>query len=152
MRLGIAAGLCAAAALGACAHPVGPLARSSKAVPAPVPSSLRCEDVTFPIYFKTGSESLTEPAIEAIKTTAARTKGCPVIQVMVIGLADAEGGAKANLDLSRKRAEAAAAVLLAQGYPAPALTMDAEGAQGARRGGAIIPSRRRSEVTIRFAH
>src|SRR5687767_6841567 len=65
----------------------------------------RCETLQFPIYFQTGSDALTGPAREMITTTAKQAKACKVAQVQVVGLADADGSAARNLELSRQRAQ-----------------------------------------------
>ena len=85
--------------------------------------------------------------------TADQTKGCQALEVKVMGLADADGGARRNQDLSQQRAEAVAAALAAQGFPSPQYDIEASGSAGAKTAlGAIIPSRRRAEVMIRFKH
>jgi peptidoglycan-associated lipoprotein len=112
-----------------------------------------CEDAAFPIYFRTGSAALTDPALQAIRMTATQTKGCQALEVRVMGLADADGGSQRNQELSRARAETVAAALAAQGFPAPAYDIEAVGSAGAKTFlGAMIPSRRRAEVLILFKH
>lgn len=111
-----------------------------------------CQDVTFPIYFETGSTELTQPALQSISTHAAEAKRCTVREVMVVGLADADGSASRNLQLSRQRAQSVAAALAAQGFPAPSFDIEAAGEAGAvAPTGQPEPLRRRAEVVVRLA-
>ena len=150
-----AAGLISAALAG-CAPTTTSLPRpttTAAAATGPARLDLHCDDATFPVYFRTGSAALTDPALQAIRMTADQTKGCQALEVRVMGLADADGGAQRNQDLSRARAETVAAALAAQGFPSPAYDIEAAGSAGAKTGlGAIIPSRRRAEVVIHFKH
>jgi len=123
--------------------------RTAHLVQAPA----RCADQTFPIYFASGSVALTAPALQAIRTAADQSKGCQAVSVSVVGLADADGGAQRNEQLSRDRAQAVAAALAAQGFPKPAFDIEAAGAAGAKTAtGATVPTRRRAEVAIAFKH
>ena len=110
-----------------------------------------CQDVTFPIYFETGSTELTQPALQSIRTHAADARQCSVREVLVVGLADAGGSASRNLQLSRQRAQSVAAALAAQGFPAPSFDIEAAGAAGAvAPTGQPEPLRRRAEVVVRL--
>lgn len=141
-RFALAVGL--AAAVGACAQ-------ADKPRLGQLWFRAGCEDVEFPVYFQSGSDSLTAAAAQAIRTTAQRTRGCQVARISVTGLADADGGAERNLELSRQRAGAVARALADNGFPAPAFDLDAAGAAGARTAdGKRQPSRRRTEVAIQF--
>ena len=151
----LGATILAAAALAGCAHQTTTTTTTRPAAAASVsqPQQRTCVDAVFPIYFRTGSAALTDPALQAIRMTADQTKGCQALEVRVMGLADADGGAQRNQDLSRARAETVAAALAAQGFPAPAYDIEAVGSAGAKTLlGAIIPSRRRAEVVILFTH
>jgi outer membrane protein OmpA-like peptidoglycan-associated protein len=117
------------------------------AVTAPV-----CQDFTFPLYFQTGSDQLTPDGLAVVDSFAARVKACPVAELKVAGLADAEGGALNNLELSQRRATAVAAILAARGYPTPTFEVAASGDAGATTAaGRREPLRRRAEVSVRFA-
>lgn len=117
------------------------------AVKAPV-----CQDFNFPLYFTTGSDQLTPDGLAVVDSFAARVKACPVAELKVAGLADAEGGALANLELSQRRATAVASVLAARGYPTPTFEVAASGDAGATTAaGRREPLRRRAEVSVRFA-
>lgn len=140
----------AATALGACAQVDSGVRRitgRSAAVTAPV-----CRDFTFPLYFQTGSDQLTPDGVKVIDNYSARVRACPVAELRVTGLADSEGGAAANLELSQRRATAVAGVLSARGYPTPTFDVAASGDAGATTaGGRTEPLRRRAEVSVRFA-
>ena len=118
---------------------------------APTPSvPVTCVDFSFPIYFATNSEQLTPAAQQIIAESAARVRGCKLGEIMVMGLADADGGtARTNLALSKRRAASVAKALAAGGLPAPKFDIEAGGASGALTpGGQPEPLRRRTEVVI----
>jgi len=109
-----------------------------------------CEDSSFPIYFETGSTQLTGPAMQVLRESADQAKRCGIKEVLVLGLADADGPANRNLVLSRQRATSVAAALSAQGLPTPTFDLEAAGESGAvTPSGAPEPLRRRAEVVIR---
>jgi outer membrane protein OmpA-like peptidoglycan-associated protein len=150
MRQTTIAGLLVIVSLGGCAtvtEGVNRVTGRSAAVTAPV-----CQDFTFPLYFRTGSEQLTPEGLQVIDNYSARVRACPVAALNVTGLADAEGGAVANLQLSQRRAASVAQVLSARGYPTPTFDVAAQGAAGATTAaGRTEPLRRRAEVSVRFA-
>ena len=111
-----------------------------------------CADFSFPIYFETSSDQLTAAARLVTADAVARVKGCRVGEVMVLGLADADGAAQRNLALSRRRADTVAKALKAGGLPAPVFDIEAAGENGAlTAAGRPEPLRRRTEVVIRAA-
>ena len=57
-----------------------------------------CGDINFPIYFEPRSAAVTREAAELINVAGARSRGCDVTGIVVIGLADARGAPGANLD------------------------------------------------------
>lgn len=119
----------------------------SAAVTAPA-----CQDFTFPLYFRTGSDRLTPEGLQVIDTYAAQVAACPVAELRVTGLADAQGDPVANLALSQRRANTVSQILSARGYPAPSFDLAAAGAAGATTAaGRTEPLRRRAEVSVRFA-
>jgi outer membrane protein OmpA-like peptidoglycan-associated protein len=119
----------------------------SAAVTAPV-----CQDFTFPLYFQTGSDQVTPEGLQVIDNNVARVRACPVAELKVTGLADAQGDAATNLALSQRRATSVGQVLAARGYPAPTFELAAAGATGATAPrGRAEPMRRRAEVSVRFA-
>jgi len=108
-----------------------------------------CAPVRFDVYFATDEAELTPVAAEAVRMGAAKAAGCRVDRVRVLGLADAQGGATANLNLSERRAQAVTTALEAAGLPAPVFEVQAAGDAGAMTAaGANAPLRRRTEVLI----
>ncbi len=111
----------------------------------------RCQDISFPIYFSEGSDSVTPGASQAIDAAADKARGCHVGVVRVTGLADAKGGALANLDLSQRRTANVARLLAAKGFPAPTFDLDAQGDAGAvLADGRKAPMQRRADVAVHF--
>lgn len=108
-----------------------------------------CAPVRFDIYFAADQAELTPAAAEAVRMGAAKAAACQVDRVRVLGLADAQGGATANLNLSERRAQAVTTALEAAGLPAPVFEVQAAGDAGATTAaGANAPLRRRTEVLI----
>ncbi|HZV83747.1 MAG TPA: OmpA family protein [Brevundimonas sp.] len=108
-----------------------------------------CVSKRFEVYFADSEAGLTAPARQAIAMTATQLQGCDIRKVQVVGLADARGGAEANLSLSQRRALAVAEALTAAGWPSPVFEVGAAGDVGAEAGGGVNePMRRRTEVLI----
>ena len=140
----LAAGV-AAMTLGGCAQVKRFRTRAEMVTPP------ACTDFTFPIYFASGSDQVPAAALQVIRQNAAQVKACKVAQVAVTGLADAEGSAERNLELSRRRAATVAKALAAAGYPAPTFDVAAGGEAGAATAAGTAPLRRRTEVSVKFA-
>lgn len=112
----------------------------------------RCVDETVQIYFAPDEAELTPEGRLVISQAASAARGCTVKGVEVLGLADAAGAPGANLELSKKRADAVARALAANGLPAADFKLQAAGQAGAvRADGAASPLRRRADVTLRLA-
>lgn len=108
-----------------------------------------CAATRFEVYFADSEARLTESARQAIGMSAAQLQGCEIRKVQVLGLADARGGATANLSLSERRAQAVAEALTAAGWPAPVFEVEAAGDEGALTdAGVREPMRRRTEVLV----
>ena len=108
-----------------------------------------CAPQRFDIYFRDSEAGLTDAARHAISLTATQLQGCEIRKVNVIGLADARGGAEANLDLSERRALAVVEAPQAAGWPAPAFSLVVAGESGSTTAaGASEPMRRRTEVLV----
>lgn len=108
-----------------------------------------CAPVRFDVYFATDKANLTPVAQEAIRLGAQQVAGCAIDRVRVLGLADAQGAATANLNLSERRAQTVTGALAAEGLPVPTFEVQAAGASGATTTqGANAPMRRRTEVLI----
>lgn len=146
----MAAALAILAAVGGCAQVregVRRVGDRNAVVAAPT-----CQDFSFPIYFETGADRLTAAALQVIDDNAPRVRACSVARVAVTGLADAEGSAAQNLELSRRRATVVAQTLAARGYPTPTFEVAAAGEAGATGPrGAAAPMRRVTQVSVRFA-
>ena len=137
------AGLAGVGLLSACATPPAP---------KPVPTTMlapTCTDFSFPIYFETGSDDLTQAARAVLMDASGRAKGCAVSRVEVLGLADADGPAHRNFVLSHRRAVVVAKALVGSGLPGPDFDIEAIGETGAiAPDGKPDPMRRRTEVVI----
>jgi outer membrane protein OmpA-like peptidoglycan-associated protein len=111
-----------------------------------------CVDQTVQIYFEPESAELTREARMVIDQAAAGAAPCRVAGIDVVGLADAQGAPDANMELSRKRADAVAAALAANGLPPAAFKVGAAGQAGAvTADGKAAPLRRRADVTLHLA-
>ena len=91
-----------------------------------------CADVNFPIYFAKGSDVLSDAARQAISAGAGEVKACRVSEVDVFGLADMDGPASQNLELSRRRAQIVAQALAGSGFPQPLFDVKGLGESNAR--------------------
>ncbi|GAA0640566.1 OmpA family protein [Brevundimonas lenta] len=108
-----------------------------------------CAEKRFEVYFAENEARLTNPALQAIGLTATQLQGCDIRRVRVIGLADAQGVAADNVDLSQRRAVSVAEALVAAGWPTPAFELEAIGSEGAVTSqGTNEPMRRRTEVVV----
>jgi outer membrane protein OmpA-like peptidoglycan-associated protein len=123
------------------------VSKVSSTLPPPV-----CADFSFPVYFGTSADRLSEAALQVVRDAALRVRGCALGRIDVVGLADAGGSAGGNLALSRRRAAAVATALAGAGLPRPVFDVDAVGDSGATTpAGDPEPLRRRTEVVIRAA-
>jgi outer membrane protein OmpA-like peptidoglycan-associated protein len=75
-----------------------------------------CVDVNFPIYFEPRSAGITREADQLIASAAQRSLGCDVTGIVVVGLAGVHGPPGANLQLSRRRADAVTRDLHRHGF------------------------------------
>ena len=117
-----------------------------------VKTTRTCLDQQAQIYFEAESAEVTKEGRAVLDATAVDRNGCKVTGVEVLGLADAVGAPDANLELSRKRAEAVTAALTAQGLPAADFKVTAAGQAGAVTArGRAQPLRRRADIIIHLA-
>ena len=111
-----------------------------------------CADFAISIYFDAGSYRITREADALIRTAAARTRGCAVSTVDVVGLADAPGDPDANLALSKRRGDTVTEALARRGFGAVTFEVAAAGDAGAQTSsGAARPLRRRADVLFHVA-
>ena len=109
-----------------------------------------CADVDFPIYFAEGSDQLSDPARQAVLAGAGQVRGCRIDEVDVYGLADSNGPADKNLELSRRRAAVVAKALADSGLPAPLFDVKGLGESSAKSAkGRPALLQRKTEVLIR---
>ena len=97
------------------------------------------------IFFQPWSAEITPHSMKIIEHAVAKAKATPLSHVNVLGYADMEGSAKANLDLTKNRVEAVRAKLVQAGYPKDSITV--------RPFGSVQPigdpqESRRVEITI----
>jgi len=145
MKTALSLTAAAAMVLSGCATVQTARARLVKAPP-------RCEDQTAQIYFAPDQAELTPEGRMVISQAAANARGCKVIGVDVLGLADGAGAPAANLELSRRRAQSVGAALAANGLPAAEFKIAAGGQAGAvTAGGQAAPLRRRADITLHLA-
>jgi outer membrane protein OmpA-like peptidoglycan-associated protein len=92
---------------------------------------------------------VTQEADRLISAARDQARGCHVTGIVVVGLADAPGSPDANLELSRRRANAVTAALHRRWFPNAEFREGAVGAAGASTAaGADRPLRRRADVSI----
>jgi peptidoglycan-associated lipoprotein len=108
-----------------------------------------CADQAVQIYFEPQSADVTKEGRAVIVAAAHGVGRCKVAKVDVVGLADATGGADANLELSKRRAQSVTAALAAAGLPAADFNLSAAGQAGAvTPEGKDRPLRRRVDVVL----
>lgn len=136
-------------AMAGCAQTEGPfrVLRKPVAVTAPV-----CADFQASLYFDRDSAALTREARMVLDNAKAQARDCAVRAVRVVGLADAVGAPQANLDLSRRRAEAVSQALARVGFVKVDVDLAAVGDAGSvSASGAAAPLRRRADVLFDLA-
>ncbi len=131
--------------LGGCADMKTGRERIVKATP-------HCVDQAVGIYFEPESAEVTKEGRAVITAAAANSRPCKVASVDVLGLADSVGGAEANLELSKRRAQSVTAALTAAGLPAGEFKVQAAGQAGATTpSGQARPLRRRVDVVLHLS-
>lgn len=134
-----------AVGLAGCSTMTGGRERLVKAAP-------RCADQTVQIYFEQDSSDVTKEGRAVLAAAAAQSKACKVSSVDVLGLADNVGAADANLDLSKRRAQAVTAALASVGLPAGEFKITAVGEAGATTAdGRARPLRRRADIVLHLS-
>jgi outer membrane protein OmpA-like peptidoglycan-associated protein len=111
-----------------------------------------CEDRTVQVYFETDSAEVTQEGKAVLAQAAAVPRRCQVDRVEVLGLADAAGDPQANLELSKRRAQAVTTALAGAGLPAGEFAVAAAGqADAVTDDGANRPVRRRADIVLRLS-
>ena len=112
-----------------------------------------CTDQTVQIYFESYSAEVTKEGRAVLNLTAKDSQArCKVVGVEVLGLADSVGAADANLELSKKRAQAVTDALTAVGLPVAEFKLTAAGNSGAVNSkGDPRLLRRRADVVLHLA-
>jgi peptidoglycan-associated lipoprotein len=111
-----------------------------------------CQEQRVQIYFEPDSAEVTAEGRAVIRQAALSAKGCKVDSVEVLGLADAVGTPDANLDISKRRAQAVTAALAGAGLPAGEFKVAAAGQAGAvTAAGEARPLRRRADVVLHLS-
>jgi outer membrane protein OmpA-like peptidoglycan-associated protein len=100
----------------------------------------------FMVFFKPWSSDLSKTSLTVIRNAAAAAKAIPLSHVTVLGYADTEGSAKANLDLTNQRVRVVRDALVRAGYSKDDISVKAQGS--------VAPigdaqESRRVEITIR---
>ena len=117
-----------------------------------IQSKTACADFTQTIYFEANEATVGRPADRLLSLAAARTKGCTVTGVAILGLADAKGDAATNLALSHQRAEAVKAALHNHGFDKVDIQTAAAGDVGAQTAaGQDKPLRRQADITFHLS-
>ena len=117
-----------------------------------IQSASTCADFTQPLYFEAGEARVTQPADRLLNLAAARSRGCAVTGVAIVGLSDSPGDTASNLALSQRRADAVKAALHRHGFDKVEIKTAAAGDTGARTtAGQAKPVRRRADITFHLA-
>lgn len=141
-RITITGAVLAAAFVAACSSLPG--GRAAIETPRAV-----CQPISVSLYFEQNSAEVTDEARAVLRAAGARSTGCQVDGVRVVGLADAPGAPDANLALSQARAAAVTSALEAVGLRNATFDVAAVGDIGATTpSGAAAPLRRRADVAI----
>ncbi len=115
-------------------------------------SASPCVDFTQTLYFEEGSAAITRPAERLLTLAAARSRGCVVTGVAVVGLADSPGDPASNLALSQRRADAVKTALHGHGFDKVEIRTTAVGDTGALTpGGQDKPVHRRANITFHLS-
>lgn len=107
-------------------------------------------EVTAVLHFATGSAAVSAAEIAKLQAVAHYLARHPGARVTITGFADAAGAAKANMALSRARANAVYDSLLARGTPAD-VVVAVVGAGAAAAGTSTSPADRRVVIEVRGA-
>ena len=114
--------------------------------------SLPAEPRHFTLYFKFESEELTDESRRLVEDVVREVKNRPVPDVIAIGHTDTTGGARSNVQLGLRRANAVRTLLVGAGLSASAVAVASHGEAELLVGtadGVYEPKNRRVEITVR---
>jgi peptidoglycan-associated lipoprotein len=123
--------------------PVGLAAAPSLADPA------NCRDGSIDIYFNQWEYELNSFSREVLTKAQGSLAGCRIEHVRIVGLADATGDERANIEVSVKRTRSIADALEAGGWPRSQFELVAVGERGAVVNGVEAPMRRRANISVK---
>jgi outer membrane protein OmpA-like peptidoglycan-associated protein len=98
----------------------------------------------FVVYFDVGSERLGGDARDELTAAARAVRFVQPTRVNVVGYADPTGAARANQELSERRAQAVADSLIRAGVPESAIVVEGRGAEPG------VPGRQARRVEVTF--
>jgi outer membrane protein OmpA-like peptidoglycan-associated protein/opacity protein-like surface antigen len=107
----------------------------------------------FTVYFAFNSARLTGEAQAVVAQAAGYAKQSPSPKIAVTGYTDTSGSAAYNMILSKRRANAVATGLKAEGVPGDAITVSGKGESELAvptRNGVAKPANRRTVIEVRF--
>jgi outer membrane protein OmpA-like peptidoglycan-associated protein len=114
-------------------------------------STSNCADFKFSVYFEPDSDTLSPSAKALFDSAKTRSAACRVTGIKVLGLADAPGTPEANLALSKRRADAVAGALNAEGFQQVEFDIKAVGSAPSPSGAPPRGLRRRVDVWVHLA-
>lgn len=94
-------------------------------------SAASCQPVEVSVYFRPGDAQLNEYSESVLNRAMGQVEHCELGQVQVFGYADASGSSRANMEISRLRAENALEYLNMRGLSAEDIIVEARGEEGA---------------------
>ena len=99
----------------------------------------------YPVFFREFSATLDDTGTEIVANAASIARQFPSLPVRVSGYADRAGSPQADIDISKRRADAVADLLQRDGVAAARLSREAVGTPPDSQPG---PERRRVEIDI----
>ena len=107
---------------------------------------------SFTLHFVTGTDELTDDSQAMLENVIAALSRYPIADIVVVGHTDSVGTDPVNDALSRKRADAVRALLIARGLPAEAIVAEGRGKREPlvpTADGVAEPRNRRAEIVVR---
>lgn len=135
--------------------PTAPAAMTAAEIQATFGAALAAQPAPplhFTLYFEQGSTELTAASRSEVGAIVAAVRDYASVDTSVVGHSDTAGDARANLELSRRRALAVGALLVSAGIDAGALDITSHGEANPlvpTGDNTAEPRNRRVEVTVR---